>query len=227
MADHRPLIPVFLKKEGGLSRAKTDTASRNPAPCRITKNGKSHSDYHTNKGVTWTTFKQLAGPLGYSADCATFAAMPASVWGKIFKRGYWDPWGLDKSRHPAMAYVLVWWSWGSGLGGAMSLVKKFLRKHGVEVSTRAQARIALDELADRQGVEKTFMQLRDIRLAFYRGLSSAPANYKGWKASYDRFTSWAKDSGYLSGSAGGAAGIIGIVAFGFISYQIFSRLWPK
>ena len=69
MADYTNIINFIKAKEGGLSSATTDTASRNPSNCGNGSNGKP---YHTNKGVTWSTFKSLSSKLGYSATCDNF-----------------------------------------------------------------------------------------------------------------------------------------------------------
>ena len=74
MADYRNIISFIKSKEGGLSSATTDTASRNPSPCG---NGSNGQPYHTNKGVTWSTFSSNASSLGYSASCSNFLNMPS------------------------------------------------------------------------------------------------------------------------------------------------------
>jgi hypothetical protein len=84
MADYTKIVSFIKTKEGGLSSATTDTASNNPSNCGNGKNGKP---YHTNKGVTWSTFKGLSAKLGYSATCDNFIKMPDSIWGKIYKDG--------------------------------------------------------------------------------------------------------------------------------------------
>ena len=73
MANYRNIVSFIKSKEGGLSSATTDTASRNPAPCGNGSNGKP---YHTNKGVTWETFSSNASSLGYTASCSNFLNMP-------------------------------------------------------------------------------------------------------------------------------------------------------
>lgn len=189
------IIPLFLEKEGGLSRATTDTASSNPSPCAHA--GKT--GWHTNKGVTWGAFKENAGRLGYEASCANFIAMPQRIWTAIFKRAYWDPWGLDKVKSDVLAWTVVWWSWGSGLGGAFKSLQKFLGSRGIKVATKAEAVKALDGLAARKGDRKLFEELRAHRMAFYAGLSSAPANFKGWKNAYDKFAAFVESQAPAGG----------------------------
>ena len=81
-------IAYIKEKEKGLSRAKTDTSSRNPAPCLITdpKTGITADDYHTNRGIIWPTFKSMAPKLGYEASCKNFELMPDKIWVPIYKQ---------------------------------------------------------------------------------------------------------------------------------------------
>lgn len=218
------IIPLFLEKEGGLSRAGTDTASRNPSPC--THEGKT--GWHTNKGITWETFKAGASSLGYSATCKNFLEMPASIWRKIFHKRYWEPWGLDAVKSDVAAWVLVWWAWGSGLGGAAKSMSKYLGKQGVKLvkkpgtkEARVEIAQALDRLAAKKGEARLFNELREHRLAFYRSLSSAPANYKGWVNAYDKFSAFVAARGAAPPAASGGATAVkalgaGILLFGLI-----------
>ncbi len=208
MADYKPIVALFLEKEGGMSRAKTAKASANPAPCKITVKGSTHSDWHTNKGVTWTTFKQLAPQLGYKADCQLFADMPHDIWLKIFRHGYWTPWDLDKVRSNLVAWTVVWWSWGSGIGGAQKSLVKFLKKQGIEADSKTEITQALDTLAARMGEARLFDLMTEHRLAFYRSLDSAPANYKGWSNAYAKFAEFAKSHTTTSTGGGSSAGIL-------------------
>jgi hypothetical protein len=67
MANYLLFVPVLKKYEGGLSKAKTDTASKNPVP--------DGSGYHTNKGITWSTFKAMAQTIDYTATPTLFYQM--------------------------------------------------------------------------------------------------------------------------------------------------------
>ena len=132
MADYRNIISFIKSKEGGLSSATTDTASRNPSPCG---NGSNGQPYHTNKGVTWSTFSSNASSLGYSASCSNFLNMPDDVWGKIYKQGYWNPMKGDEVRNQAIANTFVEMNWGSGMGsitkgtGTLGWLNSFFQKN--------------------------------------------------------------------------------------------------
>ena len=104
MANYTAAIPFIKKAEGGLSRVKTDSASAHPAPWPY--NG--HSDWHTNKGVTYQTFAALAPKLGYAITPENFFAMPDAIWYKIYKT-YWDSAKGDLIDSTAIAIALVDW----------------------------------------------------------------------------------------------------------------------
>lgn len=118
-------LNAIKQYEGGLASAKTDPASANPSSCGI--NPKDGLPWHTSKGVTWSTFVSLAPKLGYTADCATFLAMPDSVWIPIFKQGYWNPIQLDNVNSNGVAYLLADFSWGSGTGYVPPFLRNFLQ----------------------------------------------------------------------------------------------------
>src|ERR1700690_3252638 len=103
MADYTKIIPLILEVEGGLSKSKADAASADPVP--------DGSGYHTNKGITWTTFKQAAPACGFIASPELFYSMPEYVWNAIFKNLYWDKISGDKINSQAIADTLVDWAW--------------------------------------------------------------------------------------------------------------------
>lgn len=175
MANYKVPIPFHQAWEGGLSRDKNDTASRNPAPWFY----KNYNDWHTNKGITFTTFISNASKIGYEPSAENFFTMPNEIWGRIFKLIYWDGLKLDDVKSDAIASALSNWSWGSGVGGAMALLKKYLSLKGYTVTNASQAAQALNELSFKEGEEKIFRELIATREAFFKGLNQ-PANLKGW-----------------------------------------------
>ena len=105
MADYRLIIPFIKGKEGGLSKATSDTASAYKVP--------DGSGYHTNKGIQWIVWKSVNGDSKDSIK--RFYAMSDSDWENIFKNEYWDKIGGDKINSQRIADTLVHWAWGSGL----------------------------------------------------------------------------------------------------------------
>lgn len=168
MANYKLMIPFLLKWEGGLSKSKTDKASRNPVP--------DGSGYHTNKGITWTTFVSNANRFGYKAnDIQLFYKMPDDLWGKFLKYGYWDVVGADKINSQPIAEAIVDWAWMSGPGTAIKQTRKFL---GLPASTRSDDQF-IKKLNSIQDVKSWLTQFNKFRKAWLVSLSG-DANDKGW-----------------------------------------------
>jgi lysozyme family protein len=168
MANYALMIPWIQKWEGGLSKAKTDSASADPVP--------DGSGYHTNKGITWTTFKSMAPKIGYTPTPNLFYKMPQDIWGKIFKSGYWDAIKGDSIKSQSVAEILADWAWGAGPGTAVKKFKEFM-KLPVSSTMDANTLALLNRVTD----EKTFVKsLSDFKLKWYTSLPNQSANYAGW-----------------------------------------------
>ena len=177
MADYKNIIGFIKVREGGLSSATTDTASRNPSNCGNGSNGKP---YHTNKGVTWTTFSTLASKLGYSATCSNFMKMPDDIWAKIYKNGYWNPMMGDNIKNQAVANVFVEMAWGSGVGGATSALKKFFTANYNKSFVNVSQMVDYVNQLDSEGkTPDLFEKLNTYRKYFYKSLNQ-PSNLTGW-----------------------------------------------
>jgi lysozyme family protein len=177
MADYKNIISFIKLREGGLSSATTDTASRSPSNCGNGSNGKP---YHTNKGVTWTTFTSLASKLGYSATCANFMKMPDDIWGKIYKYGYWNPMLGDEIKNQAVANVFVEMAWGSGVGGATTALKKFFTSnYNKSFANIGEMVKYVNELESDGKSSDLFEKLNTYRKYYYKSLGQ-PANLTGW-----------------------------------------------
>jgi lysozyme family protein len=184
MADYKNIISFIKLREGGLSSATTDTASQKPSPCGNGSNGKP---YHTNKGITWTTFSSLATKLGYTASCANFMKMPDDIWSKIYKYGFWNPMQGDKIKNQAIANVFVEMAWGSGVSGATNALKKFFTSNYQKNFTNISEMADYVNVLDAEGkTSELFEKLNDFRKSFYRNLNQ-PANLKGWLNRLDAF----------------------------------------
>lgn len=180
MASVNSAIPYIKRSEGGLSRATTDTASKNPAPWPY----KGKTGWHTNKGVTYTTFVSLSSKLGYSITPDNFFLMPDSIWLKIYKHGYWDPMQGDKIHSQAMANAIADYAWGFGVSGATTRIKRWLQTtFNIKVNSMNEAVEAINELTKKD--DKTvFLKFIEHRKAAFAALNQ-PANEKGWFARMD------------------------------------------
>lgn len=220
MANIKPLQKLFLEKEGGLSRNKSDTASAYPAPCKITYGGVTASDWHTNKGVTYRTFKNSANKLGYTASCSNFQNMPDRIWLKIMKGKYWDVWNLDDMKSDKIAWTVSWWSWGSGVEGARKELSAFLKKYyNINASTKTEIIDALNKLAKRNE-DQLFNNLTKRRMWFYSTRSTSPQFEKGWKNAYNRFVDFV-NSNSSKAKKYWWIGLIAIAGIGGLVYVIY------
>jgi lysozyme family protein len=190
MAVYTKIVSFIKSKEGGLSSATTDTASNNPSNCGNGSNGKP---YHTNKGITWSTFKGLSSKLGYSATCDNFLKMPDSIWGKIYKDGYWNPMQGDRIQNQAIANSFVEMAWGSGVGsntstrGAIAYLKNFFKsKYNKSFDTITQIVDYVNELDNSGQTPQLFEKLYDFRKSLYTSFNQ-PSNLKGWINRLDAF----------------------------------------
>lgn len=180
MAQFNLIYEWILQKEGGLSRATTDFASKYPAPCTITYNGVTANNWHTNKGVTWQTFKTLASSLGYSASCENFAKMPNTIWQAIAKKGYWDSYNLDSLKSQAIANLLFQSAWGNGVyGSRVNVWNKFFKKN---FESNPQVTEYVKELLSKGADEsKLFNAMADYRLNYMLSIPNSQPNHEGWK----------------------------------------------
>jgi lysozyme family protein len=171
MANYRNIIPFIKEKEGGVSHSQHDSARFDPVP--------DGTGVHTNKGVTWTTFKTMAFMAGYEPTVDLFYRMPDDIWGKIFKIGYWDQVFGDQIISQAIADTLVDWAWASGPRTAIRKMQMFL-------SITADSKIGpitLQAINDRsQENDRDFnANFSAYKLAWYLSLPNQEANYAGWK----------------------------------------------
>lgn len=178
MSDYRLYLAFTKQAEGGLSKAKTDTASADPVP--------DGSGYHTNKGITWTTFKRYAPILGYTATPALFYQMPERIFLGIFQ-GYWKSAGANLIQSQAMATIIFQAMWGGGHSSLIKDIQNYLIKHGYNkviadgdlgpLTASAINNYCLSKDREKQLYDYTFNE----RLKYLRSLSSYADNGKGWE----------------------------------------------
>ena len=175
MADFNLAIKNIKKAEGGLSRATTDTASKNPAPWPY----KGQSGWHTNKGITYTTFVSNAQKLGYSVTAENFFTMPDSIWLKIYKVSYWTPIGSELVKSQAMANGMVDYAFNFGVKGASTRIKKWLKDdYRITAVTASDTANAINGLTT-SGDKDVFVKFIEHRKKAYLALNQ-PANITGW-----------------------------------------------
>jgi hypothetical protein len=186
MANFKDIKGLTLKKEGGLSRASTDTARFYPSP--YTHNGLT--GWHTNKGITYKVFESASKKFGFKNNSENFIIMPDAIWDKIAKDLFWDELKLDSLKSNGVAFQLFSWHWGAGTGW-FPRMKRYLTSKGIEwnekKSTLAEA---INKLIDKQGEKQTISDLDKQQQEFYTSLNQ-PANINGWISRIKETTSYA------------------------------------
>jgi len=187
MANIQSIIGLTKKEEGGLSKAKTDTASKYPSPYEY--NGSY--GWHTNRGVTYQAFKSLSSKLGYINNRENFINMPDSIWLKIAKNGYWDTVNLDQMKSQALANLFFSWQWGAGFGWR-NRIKRYLKTKNIEWSINNLKGLPdlINDLVSREGEKKILDELIEQYKEFYISLNQ-PANIKGWLNRAERLKNYA------------------------------------
>ena len=199
MANYKLAIPHVLKWEGGYSAAQTDNAKYD-STSKYMKTRGGNFRIHTNKGITWGTWKSVADSLGLEKTEEAFLNMTDSEWGKVFKKKYWDYIQADKINSQAIAEFLVEIGWGSGFGGARkeySAMQRWLTEKGYNTGSPDgyignNTRKALNNFTKDKGVkgeEELLDFLFKTRDNSLKGKNTAAANYRGWyNRIYDHYT---------------------------------------
>lgn len=175
MADIKHIVPFTYKWEGGLSDKLSDKASAYPSPYLY----KNKYGWHTNKGVTYRTFKENTY-LGYVNNADNFLKMPEHIWMLIAKKSFWDKLKLDKMDSQAIANIMFSWIWGSGLAWRNRLVRYFAAKNIIWDKTNYDDLVKnFNNLVKKETEKKIFDELIDQYREFYKSLNQ-PRNLKGW-----------------------------------------------
>jgi lysozyme family protein len=208
MADFKKAIPIILQYEGGLSKNKTDKAAADPVP--------DGSGNHTNKGITWTTFKGAASKYGFTATAALFYQMPDTIWTKIAKGMYWDVISGDQLKSDSVAILLADWQFGSGTNATKNLQQVLNRSFGQKLTEDGQFGPKTLVATNAANQTKLFQLLQAERIDYYNQLVAAnpsqQAFYSGWIN--DAMNTFNKASVY-------AKGAISVALLGFFLEQPF------
>lgn len=221
------MIPHTLQWEAGISARKTDSASADPIRGTFVINGKKYVDPHTNKGITWATFKSYAKILGYEATPDLFFKMPQNIWEQIFKRAYWDRVHASDVNSAAIAQIITQWAWGSGVGGwyaakqkyvgALGIMRNYLHTKGYVVGDWQTAVDRLNTVIRSQGERKTVDELFAARKAFLLAIPG-DANDKGWLRRMDDF--YKHVTTFIKDNPGTSTGIVAAIAIGVFAAML-------
>jgi lysozyme family protein len=187
MADYKNLISDILYAEGGLSKDKNDiNPAKNPVP--------DGTGNHTNKGITWLTFKTLGTQLGYNPTPVLFYQMPQNIWLKIYKIGFWDYIKAGSLNSQAVANIYLQMAWGSGRDTAINQMFNWLNQYQkgiIKSKTKDNIIKAINDLTKSpQNEKELFLFLWNTRMAYLKSLTNLWAKYKnGWTKRMDKIKS--------------------------------------
>lgn len=196
-ADYRKVISFIKELEGGLSRATTDPAYSNcQSGCSAMKGSVTASDWHTNEGITWCTFKAWAekNDIPQSKWCSMFINMSEDTWEKIFKQEFWDKAKLDNLKSQAIAEYWVNARWGNP-STAQRLLREALEKNGISVKDEKPDTLISsinavvkegDKINEVKKEYDIFTDFVETRKDWLRTLPAAKNN-KGWFKRQDAF----------------------------------------
>lgn len=117
----------FTKRwEGGLSRDKSDSASK--FPCPTPYNGVS--GWHTNAGVTYAVWHHMYG----KNNDSRFFEMDHEDWWNVFKTLYWNGVRGDEFKSQNVAIFVTGMAWGSGKSRAVKSLQQAIINCGVAIA---------------------------------------------------------------------------------------------
>lgn len=175
MATFDNIIPLTLKKEGGLSNDRRDSASNYPSPYTY----QGQTGWHTNKGITYRTFESASKEFGFENNAQNFLTMPDAIWRKIAKGKFWDSMNLDTLKSEGIAYQLFSWKWGAGIGW-FSKMQDYLSKKGISWNRQSKTLAdVFNQLLSKQSEKQTIGELDRLQVEYYESLNN-PTFIKGW-----------------------------------------------
>lgn len=183
MANSKDFMQFLLPFEGGLSKNVNDRASAFPVP--------DSSSYHTNKGITWRTFRQYAylfNLISEKEKIQRFYNLSDNDIHAIMKAGYWDKIKGDEINSQRIANAIADFAFNSGAETAIKHVQRALM-------------IAEDGLLGRQTLkainsynEGQFLEeFRRLRLNFIATIAANDGRQntflEGWRKRINKITS--------------------------------------
>jgi lysozyme family protein len=181
MSDPNIYIDFTHAREGGLSKAKTDSASKFPVP--------DGTGTHTNSGVTYKAYVELSSKLGYTPSVENFYKMIENgIWNKIY-HNYWTESGADLIDSQAIANLIFQALWGGGHSELVKALQKFFSGAlKVDGQLGRMTATKVNEMTAKSTIyEKMLMEyLHNERVKYLKSLSAFKANGKGWMARMDK-----------------------------------------
>ena len=188
-----PLFQAYVKHnasaEGGKSSNPKDTASKYVQPGQV----------HSNRGVTWNTYKSLASKLGLNPDYNSFLNLTKDDAVKFIYQYYLDN-AKDLPDQTGIAVTESAWASG-GSRGTTNLINA-VNSFDKNVKTRKAAAMAAKTIDDK----KLAIAVNSEQKKFYDFLvKDDPGKYstflKGWKDRADRLSALIQNAKPAAGLA--------------------------
>jgi lysozyme family protein len=162
MTDIKILSPFILRYEGGIVNDPDDRGGM------------------TNRGVTFSTFKEYRKSIGMGTPSIDDLKMISDTeWTDILKKFYWDPCNGDNITHQGVANFIVDWAWGSGQRTATKQVQKLL---GVTVdgSFGIKTLTALNKQYEAEFINVLFKLRKDFLINICKNNNTQLKFLNGW-----------------------------------------------
>jgi len=189
MAKFDNIMKHVLTWEGGHSSDPDDNALKRGHSG--VKGGSYVSKYkdnfiHTNRGVTWGTWRSYKNRIGKKLDGMEFVNMTINDWKKFAKYMFWNPYYLDNVKSQGVAEIIFDAYWGGGgsiLVGQMQqyLTDKGYSTKGVDRAMGKNTAAAINKFTEDPTREKQLIKfLSDKRIAWLKTREDWGKYGKGW-----------------------------------------------
>lgn len=174
MTDYRKLVPFILRWEGGVSDDPADSGGL------------------TNKGITYSTYEQLAKKvLGKEPTKTNFLNMTAND-AALFVKHFWDKATNNNSiNSQKIAEAVTNWYWGSGSVGIMEFQRLLNERFNAGLKVDGVVGINTVTAANKINPDKLFIEMIKARKQFFEDLvKKRPKDAKflnGWLNRLDDF----------------------------------------
>lgn len=148
MADFSPVKDFILSWEGGYSNHPND------------KGGP------TNKGVTWSSWKEYAKRKGFTPTLENLKHITDEQWDEIFLKSYWEPCKASQIIDQSIATLIVDWGYNSGVKTVIKNVQRYL---GVTIDGIVGPK-TLRALNDVPDARKAFEDIKSNRVTFLNNI---------------------------------------------------------
>lgn len=149
-------------------------------PCPVDTLGKPKliGGYHTNKGITWTTWKSMSKICNYIPSAKLWYEMPPGIWEKIMELGFWTIIKGSQIKSQGIADIMINWAFMSGPGTVVMKMQRFLALN----QDGNIGPLTLKAVNDRSALDDTkfISEFLDYNLKFLLSLSSLSYAHAGW-----------------------------------------------